>query len=179
VSGSNPNADYTVGPDVVYPTEYRTEILYPLYYNQRRPQPKGLLAQYTYGGPYFNVQLNSDDFFGNVQNVQNTMVVIIRMGFSTHAMVGVSFLGFPTDLMFYCIFRTWASALSSSTQPTLLIGKTTPQPCTSANCLPTLLFSLLAPRTSLWLLMGCLLLGCRSWWALDKWAHRTSFLWRS
>ena len=94
VSGSNPNPDYTVGPNVVYPTEYRTEILYPLYYNQRRPQPKGLLAQYTYGGPYFNVQLNSDDFFGNVQNVQNTSVVIIRTGFSTHAMVGHLFYGF-------------------------------------------------------------------------------------
>lgn len=86
VSGSNPNPDYTVGPTVTYPSEYRTEILYPLYYNQRRPQPQGLLAQYTYGGPYFNVQLNSNDFFGNVQNVQNTSVVIIRTGFSTHAM---------------------------------------------------------------------------------------------
>lgn len=87
VSGSNPNPDYTVGPGVEYPTEYRTELFYPSYFNQRRPQPQGLLAQYSYGGPSFNVSLSSDDLFGNVQNVQTAQVVIIRPGFSTHATV--------------------------------------------------------------------------------------------
>uniref|UniRef100_A0A8H7Y6W4 Copper radical oxidase n=1 Tax=Psilocybe cubensis TaxID=181762 RepID=A0A8H7Y6W4_PSICU len=86
VSGSNPNPDYTVGPDVEYPTEYRTEIFYPPYYNKRRPQPKGLLSQYSYGGSSFDVVLDSDDLFGDVQNLNKTKVVIIRTGFSTHAM---------------------------------------------------------------------------------------------
>ncbi|KAF9447951.1 copper radical oxidase [Macrolepiota fuliginosa MF-IS2] len=84
ISGSNPNADYTT--DVKYPTEYRTEIFYPSYYNERRPQPKGLLSQLSYGGPVFDIQLDSDDLFGNVQNVKNASVIIIRTGFSTHAM---------------------------------------------------------------------------------------------
>lgn len=86
VSGSNPNADYNVGPDVEYPTEYRTEVFYPSYYNQRRPQPKGLLSQYSYGGPTFDIELDSDDLFGNIENVNGTRVVLIRTGFSTHAM---------------------------------------------------------------------------------------------
>ncbi|TDL21722.1 glyoxal oxidase [Rickenella mellea] len=84
VAGSNPNADYTTG--VPFPTEFRVERFYPTYYNTRRPQPQGLLASYAYGGPYFNVTLSKDDLFGNVANVQNASVVIIRPGFSTHAM---------------------------------------------------------------------------------------------
>ena len=91
VSGSNPNPDYTVGPGVVYPTEYRTEIFYPSYYNQRRPQPKGLLAQYSYGGPSFDITLSVDDLFGDLSNANATSVVIIRPGFSTHAMVRLLF----------------------------------------------------------------------------------------
>jgi hypothetical protein len=87
VSGSNPNPDYTVGPDVKYPTEYRTELFYPGYYNQRRPQPQGFPSQLSYGGPNFIVSLSSDDLFGNVENVKTAKVVIIRTGFATHAMV--------------------------------------------------------------------------------------------
>jgi hypothetical protein len=85
VSGSNPNPDYTVGPGVKYPTEYRTELFYPGYYNQRRPQPQGLLSQYSYGGPSFTVSLSSADLFGDIQNVKTAKVVIIRTGFATHA----------------------------------------------------------------------------------------------
>jgi len=87
ISGSNPNSDYNVGPKIRYPTEYRTELFYPSYYNERRPEPKGLISQFSYGGPAFDVQLDSDDLFGNVSNVQNTQVVILRTGFSTHALV--------------------------------------------------------------------------------------------
>ncbi|KAF5316374.1 hypothetical protein D9619_006876 [Psilocybe cf. subviscida] len=86
VSGSNPNADYTAGPDVKYPTEYRTERFYPSYYNQRRPQPKGLPSRLTYGGPSFDVVLDADDLSGMVDNVANATVVVIRPGFSTHSM---------------------------------------------------------------------------------------------
>ncbi|KIM83331.1 glyoxal oxidase [Piloderma croceum F 1598] len=83
VAGSNPNSDFN--DTATYPTEYRVEIFYPLYYNERRPQPQGLPSTFTYGGPYFNVSLSSDDLFGNVQNAENATVVILRTGFSTHA----------------------------------------------------------------------------------------------
>ena len=86
VSGSNPNVDVS-GPGYKYPTEYRTERFYPSYYNERRPQPRGLLSQLSYGGPAFDVALDSDDLFGDVQNIAKASVVIIRQGFSTHAMV--------------------------------------------------------------------------------------------
>ena len=90
VSGSNPNADYNVGPDVKFPTEYRVEKFYPLYYNEQRPQPQGLPKQISYGGPYFNVSLSAQDLGGNVDAVTNTSVIIIRTGFSTHTMVRTS-----------------------------------------------------------------------------------------
>ncbi|KAF8530384.1 glyoxal oxidase [Hysterangium stoloniferum] len=86
ISGSNPNPDYTVGDDVAYPTEYRVERFFPLYYNKRRPEPGGLPTQLTYGGAYFNVTLSSTDLSGDVSNLKNTKVVVIRQGFTTHAM---------------------------------------------------------------------------------------------
>ncbi|KAF8647070.1 hypothetical protein AX16_006905 [Volvariella volvacea WC 439] len=86
VSGSNPNSDVNVGPDVIYPTEYRTERLYPLYYDQRRPEPEGLLSQLSYGGPSFDVTLDAEDLFNNVDNAKTAKVVVLRTGFSTHSM---------------------------------------------------------------------------------------------
>lgn len=86
ISGSNPNPDYTVGNGVTYPTEYRVERFYPSYFNERRPQPQGLPTTLNYGGPYFNVTLSNDDLFGNQANVQGATVVVIRTGFSTHAL---------------------------------------------------------------------------------------------
>ncbi|KAI0779446.1 copper radical oxidase [Fomes fomentarius] len=85
VSGSNPHADYAVD-DVKFVTEYRVEYFYPEYYNERRPEPEGILSQLSYGGDYFNVTLSKDDLKGDVNNVKNTKVVIIRTGFSTHTM---------------------------------------------------------------------------------------------
>lgn len=87
VSGSNPNSDYTIATDVEYKTEYRTERFFPLYYNKRRPQPIGLIRQLSYGGSAFHVTLDSNDLFGDLANVKTASVVIIRPGFSTHAMV--------------------------------------------------------------------------------------------
>ncbi|KAJ1310491.1 hypothetical protein OPQ81_007224 [Rhizoctonia solani] len=86
VTGSNPNADYNVGSNVKYPTEYRVERFYPSYYSERRPEPSGLLSQLGYGGNYFNVTLSKDDLFGNVSMIATAKVVLIRPGFSTHAM---------------------------------------------------------------------------------------------
>ncbi|KAF8635140.1 hypothetical protein AX15_000524 [Amanita polypyramis BW_CC] len=87
VSGSNPNFDFNVSPDVKYATEYRTERFYPDYYNQRRPRPKGIPNRLSYGGPWFDITLSKEDLFGNVKNIMNTTVALIRTGFSTHSMV--------------------------------------------------------------------------------------------
>ncbi|GAA5955092.1 hypothetical protein JCM21900_001609 [Sporobolomyces salmonicolor] len=86
-SGSNPNADYVPqdAPGYTYFTEYRVERFYPDYYTSPRPQPTGLPTNISYGGPYFDVNLSSSDV-GKVANLDNTRVVIIRPGFSTHAM---------------------------------------------------------------------------------------------
>jgi len=94
VAGSNPNSDFN--DTATYPTEYRVEKFFPSYYNERRPQPQGIPSTFTYGGPYFNVSLSNDDLFGNVQNAKNTSLVLLRTGFSTHAMVN-DFMRFASD----------------------------------------------------------------------------------
>jgi hypothetical protein len=85
ISGCNPNPDYTVGPDVTYPWQDTTEIFFPWYYNQHRPEPQGLPANLTYGGGYFNVSLTLNDLDNNASNINNTNAVVIRTGYSTHA----------------------------------------------------------------------------------------------
>ncbi len=84
VSGSNPNADFTTG--VKYSTEYRVEYFYPEYYNEQRPEPQGLPTTISYGGPYFNVTLSGTDLSNNMSNLATAEVVLIRTGFSTHAL---------------------------------------------------------------------------------------------
>nr|GAT58538.1 predicted protein [Mycena chlorophos] len=102
VSGSNPNSDLNTGPNVKYPTEYRTELFYPSYFNQRRPEPSGLLSQLSYGGYPFDVQLSSDDLGGDARNAENASVVIIRTGFATHAMnMGQRFLQLDSTFTAY------------------------------------------------------------------------------
>ena len=86
-SGSNPNADYVANGTAgySYPTEYRVERFYPDYYTATRPSPTGLPTSISYGGNYFDVSLSSTDV-GKIANLDNTKVVLIRPGFSTHAM---------------------------------------------------------------------------------------------
>ncbi|KAK4052086.1 hypothetical protein OIV83_002380 [Microbotryomycetes sp. JL201] len=86
-SGSNPNADYVAPgtPGYLYPTEYRVERFYPDYYTSTRPQPTGMPETLGYGGNYFDIKLSAADV-GKVANLDNTKVVLIRPGFSTHAM---------------------------------------------------------------------------------------------
>lgn len=85
VTGSNPNADFN--NSVKYPTEYRVEKFYPSYFNERRPEPRGLPSQLSYGGAYFNVSIQKDDMFGDTDYLQDAKVVLLRPGFSTHTMV--------------------------------------------------------------------------------------------
>lgn len=83
IAGSNPHADYSI--NTTYPTEYRTELFFPSYYFERRPQPNGLLSQLSYGGEYFNVTLSSEDMNGDAAtNAPLTKAVLIRTGYSTH-----------------------------------------------------------------------------------------------
>lgn len=86
-SGSNPNADYV--PDgfagYKYFSEYRVERFYPDYFTATRPAPGGLPTTLTYGGKSFDLTLSSTDV-GSASNLENTKVVLIRPGFSTHAM---------------------------------------------------------------------------------------------
>ncbi|THU94176.1 DUF1929-domain-containing protein [Dendrothele bispora CBS 962.96] len=86
VSGSNPNSDVNVGPGVKYFTEYRVERFFPSYYNERRPNPSGIPKNIGYGGSYFDITLDQDDLSGDANNLNKTSVVLIRPGFSTHAM---------------------------------------------------------------------------------------------
>lgn len=84
-SGSNPHPD-VVTANTKFPTEYRVEILYPSYYNDRRPEPKNIPDTLSYGGPFFNITLSAADLKNDQSNLQRTSAVLIRTGFSTHAM---------------------------------------------------------------------------------------------
>lgn len=78
IAGSNPNMDYT--DNEKFNTEYRVERWYPDFYNQDRPSRKDLPGHFTYGGKGFTVHLNNNN------EASNAKVVLIRTGFSTHAM---------------------------------------------------------------------------------------------
>ena len=88
VSGSNPNADFIPQgyPGYTYFTQYQVEIFYPDYWDKPRPAPGGMPSTLTYGGDYFNVTLTLDDLNNNALNINKTKAVVIRTGFSTHAM---------------------------------------------------------------------------------------------
>lgn len=105
VSGSNPNPDYVAaGPDVQYPTEYRTELWYPTWYKERRPEPQGLLSQLGYGGDSFDISLGEEDLFGDVKNVKSAKVTIVRPGFSTHNInMGQRFLQLDSTYTAYAV----------------------------------------------------------------------------
>ncbi|KAF5333967.1 hypothetical protein D9611_014940 [Ephemerocybe angulata] len=109
VTGSNPNADHTTGV---------------------KPQPKALPTKLTYGGPSFNVQLTSDDLFGTLENLNKTTAVLIRTGFSTHAMnMGQRFVELQTSF----------TGFHSNTSAILHVSQVPPNPALLAPG-PALLF---------------------------------------
>jgi len=83
-AGSNPNPDVVaVGePFWEFFTEYRAERFYPDYFAKTKPSPTGLPTSLSYGGDYFNISLSAADS----KSLDDTMVTVIRTGFSTHAM---------------------------------------------------------------------------------------------
>ncbi|WVR03155.1 hypothetical protein IAU60_000145 [Kwoniella sp. DSM 27419] len=80
VSGSNPNKDVTMEQ---WGTNYEVEQWYPLWYNKDRPVPTSDLPQsLSYGGDAWNLTYTPTDASSDPANAK---VVIIRTGFSTHA----------------------------------------------------------------------------------------------
>lgn len=86
VAGSNPNVD--VNLSTIFPTEYRTEVFYPPYYQAKtRPAPTGMPTTISYGGNPFDITIPASSYSGLGNDAaDNTTVVLIRPGFTTHAM---------------------------------------------------------------------------------------------
>jgi hypothetical protein len=86
IAGSNPNVD--VNLTTVFPTTYKAEIFYPSYFSATtRPVPTGVPSTVSYGGNPFDVTLPSSSYSGAANDAAaNTTVVLLRGGFTTHAM---------------------------------------------------------------------------------------------
>ncbi|KAF8268119.1 glyoxal oxidase [Lactarius quietus] len=86
IAGSNPNAD--VNLTTIYPTTYTAEYFFPLYFSaSTRPAPQNIPQTLSYGGDYFDIIIPSSSYSGPGNDAAtNTLVWLIRPGFSTHAM---------------------------------------------------------------------------------------------
>ncbi|WWC85422.1 uncharacterized protein L201_000285 [Kwoniella dendrophila CBS 6074] len=80
ISGSNPNKDVTFSQ---WSTSYEVEQWYPLWYNQERPAPTTKWpTSLTYGGDSWDLKYTPKN---STSDPSNAKVVVIRTGFSTHA----------------------------------------------------------------------------------------------
>lgn len=86
IAGSNPNVD--VNTSTVFPTEYRAEIFYPPYFSaSTRPEPSGIPSTLSYGGDSFDITIPASSYSGSSNTAaENTNVVVIRPGWTTHGM---------------------------------------------------------------------------------------------
>lgn len=93
VGGSNPHMDValdmpqSIGGIQAFNTTYELEKWYPMYYFKTRPQPTNLPGYILYGGKTWTFNMDAD-FMGSSANYKanNTKVMVIRPGYSTHAM---------------------------------------------------------------------------------------------
>jgi hypothetical protein len=92
IAGSNPHQDVAIDMPLgttpqAFNTTYEVEKWYPPYYNKPRPAPQGLPSYILYGGSTFNFTMDAK-FMGSQANflASKTKVMVIRPGFSTHAM---------------------------------------------------------------------------------------------
>ncbi|PPQ82148.1 hypothetical protein CVT24_012476 [Panaeolus cyanescens] len=93
IAGSNPNLD--VNLSTTFPTEYRAEVYFPYYFSAPiRPSPQNVPKTLSYGGDYFNITIRGSSYTGAANSAAGSAtVVLIRGGFSTHAMqMGQRFL---------------------------------------------------------------------------------------
>ncbi|KAF8967015.1 hypothetical protein BDZ97DRAFT_1636315, partial [Flammula alnicola] len=86
IAGSNPNID--VNTSTVFPTTYKAEIFYPAYFSaSTRPVPTGMPTTLSYGGNPFDLTIPASSYSGSANDAaDNTTVVLMRGGFTTHAM---------------------------------------------------------------------------------------------
>lgn len=86
VAGGNPNID--VNLNTIFPTTYTAEYFYPPYFAATvRPTPQGLPTGLGYGGPSFDITIPANNYAGSGNAAAaNTTVVLMRPGFTTHAM---------------------------------------------------------------------------------------------
>jgi hypothetical protein len=85
VAGSNPNIDYNITRP--FKTEYRAEKFYPPYWSATRPDPQGIPDTLGYGGPSFDIKVSPAGYKGDANAAaEKSNVVLIRPGFTTHAM---------------------------------------------------------------------------------------------
>jgi Domain of unknown function (DUF1929) len=86
VAGSNPNVDVNLTTE--FATEYRAEIFYPPYFQaSTRPAPTGMPTTISYGGNPFDITIPPSSYSGAANDAaDNTTVVLLRPGFTTHAM---------------------------------------------------------------------------------------------
>lgn len=109
ISGSNPNADVT---NTKWGTSYSVERWYPSWYNEARPGNSDLPNILSYGGDSFNITLNTTE----QASVESAKVVIIRGGFSTHAVQwGQRYLELETSYLIN--METGSSTLYVSQMP--------------------------------------------------------------
>ncbi|GAA5864012.1 hypothetical protein JCM8547_005308 [Rhodosporidiobolus lusitaniae] len=145
-SGSNPNADYVPYgfENYKYFTEYKVEKFYPDYFTASRPAPTGLPTTLGYGGKSFDIQLSAADV-GKEENLDSTKVVLIRPGFSTHAMnMGQRYVQLNSTY-------TYTSSGSAS----LHVSQVPPNPAILPPG-PALLYVVVAgvPSTGQWVMVG-------------------------
>lgn len=86
VAGSNPNVD--VNTTTVFPTTYKAEVFYPPYFSASiRPSPSGVPKTISYGGASFDITVPASSYSGSANDAaDNSTVVLMRPGFTTHAM---------------------------------------------------------------------------------------------
>lgn len=86
IAGSNPNID--VNLTTIYPTTYTAEVFYPPYFSATiRPAPVSMPKTLSYGGNYFDILVPASSYTGSANDAADSAsVVIVRPGFTTHAM---------------------------------------------------------------------------------------------
>ncbi|PWN36401.1 DUF1929-domain-containing protein [Meira miltonrushii] len=92
IGGSNPHQDVSINMPAntspqAFNTTYEMEKWYPPYFFETRPEPTGLPSYILYGGATWNFTMPAS-YMGSSANYKanNTKVMVIRPGFSTHAM---------------------------------------------------------------------------------------------
>jgi len=85
IAGSNPNVDFN--DTTAFPTTYKVEIFYPLYYKSSRPVPTGIPKTLSYGGKYFDITVPPSSYSGSANTAaEKTKIMVIRPGWTTHGM---------------------------------------------------------------------------------------------